>query len=99
MIKVPKNSFKFVIINDGYGYKIRCYFLRKKFFFFGKIVETWTDVIFQDSSMADFSMADFTFYGETVEECEEILRKYFRKKNEKIIREISLEEIYENCQS
>lgn len=94
MIKVPKNSFKFVIINDEYGYKIRCYFLRKKFFFFGKTVEKWTDVIFQDSSMADF-----TFYGETVEECEEILRKYFRKKNEKLIREISLEEIYENCQS
>ena len=94
MIKVPKNSFKFVIINDEYGYKIRCYFLRKKFFFFGKIVEKWTDVIFQDSSMAYC-----TFYGETVEECEVILRKYFRKKNEKIIREICLEEIYENCQS
>ena len=94
MIKVPRSSFKFVIISNEYGYKIRCHYLRKKYYFFGKILEKYSDIVFLDREMTEY-----TFYGETVEECEEVLRNYFKKKNEKIIREISLEEIYENCQS
>lgn len=93
MIEIPKNSFKFVIVKDEYGFKIRCHYLRKKYFFFGNAIEKQTDIVYRDCEMIKC-----TFYGESIEECENTLRKYFRKKNEKIIREISLEEIYENCE-